>query len=137
MRAAGRDELARPLAAALEGVREATGWLQAEHGNDPDAGAAGATPYLRMLATTLGGFLLARAALAARGSALAEAKLASAQFYVEPAAAAGGRAARGGHRRVGAAARGAALRTGRRSARSRRRPARRRRRPRGRRSSRP
>jgi hypothetical protein len=82
LRAAGQDELARPLAAALESVREVTGWLQAGHGNDPDAAAAGATPYLRMLATTLGGFLLARAARAAQGGALAEAKLASAQFYV-------------------------------------------------------
>ncbi len=81
LRNAGRDDLERPLAAALESAREVTSWLQADHGNDPDAGAAGATPYLRMLATTLGGFLLARAALAARGSAQAEAKLASAQFY--------------------------------------------------------
>jgi alkylation response protein AidB-like acyl-CoA dehydrogenase len=81
LRAAGRDDLAQPLAAALTSVREVTGWLQADHGNDPDAGAAGATPYLRMLATTLGGFLLARAALAAQGGALADAKLASAQFY--------------------------------------------------------
>jgi alkylation response protein AidB-like acyl-CoA dehydrogenase len=82
LRAAGRDDLQRPLAAALESVREATAWLQADHGNDPDAAAAGATPYLRLLATTLGGFLLARAALVADGGALAGAKLASAQFYV-------------------------------------------------------
>ena len=82
LRGAGLDELRRPLSVALESAREATAWLQAEHGNDPDAAAAGATPYLRLLATTLGGFLLARAALAARGGALAEAKLASAQFYI-------------------------------------------------------
>jgi alkylation response protein AidB-like acyl-CoA dehydrogenase len=82
LRAAGRDDLRAPLAAALESAQEVTAWLQAGHGNDPDAGAAGATPYLRLLATTLGGFLLARAALAAQGGALAEAKLASAQFYI-------------------------------------------------------
>ena len=65
LRAAGGTS----CAAARRGSRERSrgdGWLQAGHGNDPDAGAAGATPYLRMLATTLGGFLLARSALAAR-----------------------------------------------------------------------
>jgi 3-(methylsulfanyl)propanoyl-CoA dehydrogenase len=81
---AGEAELRPPLAAALGDLEEATRWLQAEHGNDADAAAAGATPYLRMLATTLGGFLLARAAVRARvaGHPLASAKLASARFYV-------------------------------------------------------
>ena len=81
--AAEEEDLRRPLAAALGELEEATRWLQAGHGNDADAGAAGATPYLRMLATTLGGFLLARSALAARraGHPLAASKLASARFY--------------------------------------------------------
>ena len=81
---AGEDGLVAPLAAAQDDLEEATRWLQAAHGNDPDAAAAGATPYLRMLATTLGGFLLARSALAARrsGHPLADAKLASARFYI-------------------------------------------------------
>ena len=81
---AGEEDLREPLAAALAELEEATRWLQAGHGNDADAGAAGATPYLRMLATTLGGFLLARSALTARGAGhpLAPAKLASARFYV-------------------------------------------------------
>jgi alkylation response protein AidB-like acyl-CoA dehydrogenase len=81
---AGAAELQPPLAAALSDLEEATRWLQAEHGNDADAAAAGATPYLRMLATTLGGFLLTRAAVQARtvGHPLAEAKLAGARFYV-------------------------------------------------------
>ena len=60
---AEEGDLRRPLAAALAELEEATRWLQAGHGNDADAAAAGATPYLRMLATTLGGFLLARSAL--------------------------------------------------------------------------
>ena len=49
-----------------------------------DAKLAGASPYLRMLATTLGGFLLARSARAARrsGHPLAASKLASARFYI-------------------------------------------------------
>ena len=81
---ADQEDLRRPLAAALEELEVATRWLQAEHGNDPDAAAAGATPYLRMLATTLGGFLLTRSAATARriGHPLANAKLASARFYV-------------------------------------------------------
>ena len=79
----GEDGLAASLAAAQDDLEEATRWLQAAHGNDPDAAAAGATPYLRMLATTLGGFLLTRSALAARriGHPLASAKLAGARFY--------------------------------------------------------
>ena len=80
--AAGEMALQRPLSNALEALEQATSWLQAEHDNDPDAAAAGATPYLRLFATTLGGFLLARSALAARGTALAESKRASAAFYV-------------------------------------------------------
>jgi alkylation response protein AidB-like acyl-CoA dehydrogenase len=81
--AAGLDDLCRPLAPALEALEDATRWLQADHGNDADAGLAGATPYLRMFATTLGGFLLARSARAARlgDGSIAEAKLADARFY--------------------------------------------------------
>jgi alkylation response protein AidB-like acyl-CoA dehydrogenase len=84
LRACEEEGLRRPLAAALSELEEATRWLQAGPGNDADAGAAGATPYLRMLATTLGGFLLARSALAAKrsGHPLAAAKLASARFYM-------------------------------------------------------
>jgi hypothetical protein len=80
--AAGELALHRSLSGTLETLEQATSWLQAEHDNDPDAAAAGATPYLRLFATTLGGFLLARSALAARGTALAESKRASAAFYV-------------------------------------------------------
>jgi alkylation response protein AidB-like acyl-CoA dehydrogenase len=80
---AGHADLAASLRASLEALRQATTWLQKEH-DDPDDPAAGATPYLRMFATTVGGFLLARAALAARGvdDRLAGDKLASARFYV-------------------------------------------------------
>jgi hypothetical protein len=82
LEAAGETRLHRALAEALDRLAQATSWLQADHDNDPDAAAAGATPYLRMFATTLGGFLLARAALAAQGTALAERKRASAEFYI-------------------------------------------------------
>jgi 3-(methylthio)propanoyl-CoA dehydrogenase len=80
--AAGEMALHRSLNDALTTLGEATAWLQADHDNDPDAAAAGATPYLRLFATTLGGFLLARSALLARGTPLAESKRASAAFYV-------------------------------------------------------
>jgi 3-(methylthio)propanoyl-CoA dehydrogenase len=84
LHAAGEHDLRRGLGAALDALGEATRWLQADHAGDSDAGLAGASPYLRMLATTFGGFLLARSMLAAReaGHPLAEAKRASASFYV-------------------------------------------------------
>jgi hypothetical protein len=79
---AGHGDLATALGGALEALEQATTWLQKDHG-DPDDAAAGATPYLRLFATTVGGFLLARSALAARsaGDRLAADKLASARFY--------------------------------------------------------
>ena len=84
LHAAGERDLHRGLGAALDAVKEATRWLQGDHAGDPDAMFAGASPYLRMLATTLGGFLLARSMLAARdaGHPLAGAKRAGAVFYV-------------------------------------------------------
>ena len=52
-----------PIADALEAARRAALWL-AEHPNY--AALAGATPYLRMLATLVAGWLMARSAVAAR-----------------------------------------------------------------------
>jgi alkylation response protein AidB-like acyl-CoA dehydrogenase len=79
---AGEETLRTPLAAALEAFEQATSWLQGKR-EDPDAQAAGATPYLRLCATTLGGFLLARSALRADagGDGLALAKKAHAHFF--------------------------------------------------------
>jgi acyl-CoA dehydrogenase len=82
LEAAGERDLHLSLKGALATLEQATSWLQAGHDNDPDAAAAGATPYLRLFATTLGGFLLARSALLARGTGLADAKRASAEFYI-------------------------------------------------------
>jgi hypothetical protein len=80
--AAGETDLAAALGTALAALKDATTWLQGQH-DDPDDAAAGATPYLRMFATTAGGFMLARSALAARaaGDRLEADKLASARFY--------------------------------------------------------
>jgi hypothetical protein len=82
--AASEHDLRHGLGAALDALKEATRWLQGAEAGDPDASLAGASPYLRMLATTLGGFLLARSMLAARetGHPLAGAKRASASFYI-------------------------------------------------------
>ena len=68
LQSAGQADLAASLGHALEVLREATRWLQGQHA-DPDDAAAGATPYLRMFATTAGGFLLARSALTALADA--------------------------------------------------------------------
>ncbi|MGZ4704618.1 MAG: acyl-CoA dehydrogenase, partial [Acidimicrobiales bacterium] len=55
----GRDRLAEALVA----VRAATTWLIERAASDPDDALAGATTYLDMLGTTLGGALLAESAL--------------------------------------------------------------------------
>jgi hypothetical protein len=79
---AGYDDLAAELGAALAALKKATSWLQQDH-EDPDDRAAGATPCLRGVATTAGGFLLAQAALAAReaGDGGAQATHVGARFY--------------------------------------------------------
>ena len=49
------------LGDALAALREATDWLLA-HRDDPAATLGAASPYLRLLATTLGGYLLSEVA---------------------------------------------------------------------------
>ena len=74
---------------ALAATRSATLWLTGN--NNPDDVAAGATPYLRMIGVTLGGWLLARQALVAAAAlkagsgdpAFLKAKIATARFYAE------------------------------------------------------
>ena len=53
-----------PIADALEATRRATLWLAAQ---PQDAALAGAAPYLRMLATLVAAWLMARSAVVARG----------------------------------------------------------------------
>ncbi len=66
--AGGGDAMAplhRELGVAVDAVEEASAWL-AEHGLvDPVDALAVATPYQRLLATTVAGWLMARSALAA------------------------------------------------------------------------
>ncbi len=89
----GLTRTSSPIGARLaEGVaacREATGWLL-EHGlADPNDALAGSTPYLRLLATVTGGWVLGREALAARREgadepeAFLDAKVVTARFFAE------------------------------------------------------
>lgn len=72
------------LQVAFDTLKDGTAWMQDE-GRDADMRAAGATPYLRLFATTLGGFLLARAMRLAKeaGSPDAAVRETSARFYVQ------------------------------------------------------
>ncbi len=77
------------LAEGVAACREATGWLL-EHGlADPNDALAGSTPYLRLLATVTGGWVLGREALAARRDGADEpadfldAKVVTARFFAE------------------------------------------------------
>ena len=58
--------LGTALADAVAALREATDWLLAKGVEDPQNALAGAAPYLRLFGTVLGGWFLARQALAAR-----------------------------------------------------------------------
>jgi hypothetical protein len=82
------DELAdigAALTDAVAAVRDATEWLLARGATEPNDALAAATPYLRMLGLTLGGWVMARQAAAARPDAsvdaYAAAKVATARFY--------------------------------------------------------
>ncbi|MGH9136971.1 MAG: acyl-CoA dehydrogenase C-terminal domain-containing protein [Acidimicrobiales bacterium] len=79
--------LGERLADAVAALREATDWLMANGLQDPQNALAGATPYLRLFATTLGGWFHARQALAARDGAADDpflaAKLATSRYFIE------------------------------------------------------
>ncbi len=74
---------------ALAAAESSTVWLLGA--NSPDDVAAGATPYLRLMGLTLGGWLLARQALVASAQlaagegdpAFLKAKIATARFFAE------------------------------------------------------
>ena len=108
--AAASNGLAPVRAALGDGVAtlgHATDWMLGGHENGVLSAAAGATPYLRLLGTVTGGWLLAKSALAAAraldedgaDTAFLEAKISTARFYAEnimPQAAALARAATSG-----------------------------------------
>jgi hypothetical protein len=70
---------------------DATEWMVKSAKTDPQSALAGSTPYLNLAGAAIGGWLLAKGALAAHGkfhsgsedSAFLEAKIITARFYVE------------------------------------------------------
>jgi alkylation response protein AidB-like acyl-CoA dehydrogenase len=88
---AGLTEIADRLELAAADLRAASRWLLDKGGASSDDGLAGATPYLEMFGTTIGGWLLGESALAAKRRLaestgadrrpFLEAKVATAGFY--------------------------------------------------------
>ncbi len=84
-------EIGSSLQNANESLRAASTWLLENGGGGSDAGLAGATPYLRMFGTTVGGWLLAKSALRAQellseepeNVSFLEAKVETALFFAQ------------------------------------------------------
>jgi len=82
-------ELAAPVSEAAAALRQATRGLLDSLGRDPNDALAGATPYLRMFGTVLGGWFHLRSAIAAtallakgeRGEAFLQSRVGLARFY--------------------------------------------------------
>jgi alkylation response protein AidB-like acyl-CoA dehydrogenase len=72
---------------AVAALREATTWILTNGAADPQDALAAAAPYLRMFGTVVGGWVMARQAIAARTLGLDDpfnaAKLETARFYIE------------------------------------------------------
>ncbi|MGP8121610.1 MAG: acyl-CoA dehydrogenase [Xanthobacteraceae bacterium] len=71
------------LRAALGSLERASRWLLQRLASAPNDALAGATPYLRLFGSTLGGCLLAREALAARGAGHDKRHALLARFFAE------------------------------------------------------
>jgi 3-(methylthio)propanoyl-CoA dehydrogenase len=78
------------LAAGVRAMREATGWILSREPAEPADALAGATPYLRLSGLVIGGWLMARSALAASrllreasgpGAVFFRDKIGTARFY--------------------------------------------------------
>lgn len=84
-------ELRARLTQGLNALENATQWLLEQHKADVRDAAAGAMPYLRLWGVVAGGWMMARAALAAKSDldaddgdkAFLQAKIATANFYGE------------------------------------------------------
>ena len=91
--AAGQSlsRLQEPLVQAVDALEAATRWLVDHYRAQPQAAAAVAVPYLKLFGTVAGGWLMARAALAAQvrisepeaDRPFLQAKQATARFYIE------------------------------------------------------
>ncbi|MEZ5204103.1 MAG: acyl-CoA dehydrogenase [Acidimicrobiales bacterium] len=81
----------RELEAAIGALEDATGWILSEGLADPVQALSAATPYQRLFATTVAGWLMGLQGLAAKraidaggpDAALAEVKLVTARFFAE------------------------------------------------------
>jgi hypothetical protein len=71
------------LSDAVESLDRATTWLLGKHDKSPDAALAGATPYLRLLASAAGGCMLAEDALAESRGGNGTSRVALARFFAE------------------------------------------------------
>ncbi len=75
--------LARALREAADVAESSSAWVRSTMSTSPRDAMAGATPYLRLLATTVGGWLMARQYLAATGSdPVATGRRATAEFFL-------------------------------------------------------
>ena len=87
--AAAGDEFASiraQLSTGLDVLETTTGWMLRSGASDPNSVLAGSSPYLRIWGLVVGGWLLAKSALAARelnGDTVAGAQLPMARFYAE------------------------------------------------------
>jgi 3-(methylthio)propanoyl-CoA dehydrogenase len=79
------------LASSVDVLAETTNWIMTNGMTDPKEALAGATPYLRMFGIVVGGWLMARQALAAHDelasgsddAAYLEAKIATARYFAD------------------------------------------------------
>ncbi len=82
---------AQGLAQAVSALKEATNWVAANGLEDPEQAAAAATPYLRLTALTMIGYLWSRMAVVAAtqkengqgNEVVIEGKIQSARFYFD------------------------------------------------------
>ena len=87
----GLEEIGLPLKEANESLKTASTWLLESGAGNSDAVLAGATPYLRMFGTTIGGWLMANSALSAQqllteateNTEFLQAKIETARFFAQ------------------------------------------------------
>ena len=80
-------ELREDLTLGIDTLEQMTRWMLSAGRAEIADGMAGATPFLRLMATTVGAWLMARQALAAEAAGLDDpyyaAKVATAHFFIE------------------------------------------------------
>ena len=87
----GLEEIGLPLKEANESLKKASTWLLENGAGNSDAVLAGATPYLRMFGTTIGGWVMANSALSAQqllteateNTEFLQAKIETARFFAQ------------------------------------------------------